>query len=386
MIRTIGLALAIFILFIFLIKIIIYFSGRRIRFLFYGTRISVKYNKCFKKVKFSARNPDKASATVNRIQNTNYQMLLNQLLELKQTLALNDWGYLLLLKIFAEKVVKKKKNNICFLVFHLLNKSGYKVILVNGRRRVYILIAVKETIYNEGFCDFDGIKYYNLKVIQTRKIPKKFYTIVDDNNCHKQFSLKMNRYPKLANNIFRRQINFKIDDKKYNLSASCNKNFIDLVRDYPNTEFSIYYNLPWSDYELLSQLKYIIQGKSSKDSVSMLLEVLFQAFDYKEDHKQFGKEKFFFPDEMIYYPYSDCEDRAVFFALLVNKLTGLDVVGIEYSGHMATGINFNHNIDGDYITHRGHKYFITDPTYINSRAGESMPNLFHETVTIHDFS
>ena len=64
------------------------------------------------------------------------------------------------------------------------------------------------------------------------------------------------------------------------------------------------------------------------------------AFDYKTDGDQFGYEKPFFVDELFYYPYSDCEDRAVLYSYLVRTLMGLDVVLLEYPNHMATAVLF----------------------------------------------
>lgn len=97
------------------------------------------------------------------------------------------------------------------------------------------------------------------------------------------------------------------------------------------------------------------------------------AFDYKTDGDQFGYEKPFFVDELFYYPYSDCEDRAVLYSYLVHTLMGLDVVLLEYPNHMATAVCFDENIDGDYITVSGKKYIICDPTYIGASIGLAMP-------------
>jgi len=81
-----------------------------------------------------------------------------------------------------------------------------------------------------------------------------------------------------------------------------------------------------------------------------LINFVQTAFDYKTDGDQFGYEKPFFVDELFYYPYSDCEDRAVLYSYLVRTLMGLDVVLLEYPNHMATAVCFDENIDGDYVT------------------------------------
>ena len=135
-------------------------------------------------------------------------------------------------------------------------------------------------------------------------------------------------------------------------------------------------------WELLSVRKYnrrcfhhcklTVQGKKQSEAANILINFVQTAFDYKTDGDQFGYEKPFFVDELFYYPYSDCEDRAVLYSYLVRTLMGLDVVLLEYPNHMATAVCFDENIDGDYITVSGKKYIICDPTYIGASIGLAM--------------
>jgi hypothetical protein len=98
-----------------------------------------------------------------------------------------------------------------------------------------------------------------------------------------------------------------------------------------------------------------------------------KSFAYKTDDDQFGHEKYMLADETVFYPYSDCEDRAFFFAYLVKKLVGLDVIGLDYPGHVATAVNFSIDLPGDSVIRNGKKYLVCDPTYINANLGMAMP-------------
>lgn len=124
---------------------------------------------------------------------------------------------------------------------------------------------------------------------------------------------------------------------------------------------------------VLPSLQAAVQGKKQSEAANILINFVQTAFDYKTDGDQFGYEKPFFVDELFYYPYSDCEDRAVLYSYLVRTLMGLDVVLLEYPNHMATAVCFDENIDGDYITVSGKKYIICDPTYIGASIGLAMP-------------
>jgi hypothetical protein len=120
--------------------------------------------------------------------------------------------------------------------------------------------------------------------------------------------------------------------------------------------------------------------------VNFLLRFVQTAFEYKTDEEQFGREKPFFPDETIYYPYSDCEDRAILFSYLVRSLLHLDVVGLYYPNHIATAVRFSKKNDGDAIEYQGKLLTICDPTYMNADIGMCMPqfkNVQPKVIAFH---
>ena len=106
------------------------------------------------------------------------------------------------------------------------------------------------------------------------------------------------------------------------------------------------------------------------------------AFEYQVDDEQFGYERPLFADETFYYPYSDCEDRSILFSILVRELLNLDVVLLNYPGHLATAVHFTDNIEGDYMTIDNKKYIVCDPTYIGATIGEAMPQYKNEKAKI----
>jgi hypothetical protein len=155
---------------------------------------------------------------------------------------------------------------------------------------------------------------------------------------------------------------------------------MDYYDRYPQTDLEIYFGAAVSETvnrSLLNALKPQIEGKTEVEAVDWLLRFIQESFVYKTDDEQFGREKFFFPDEPFYYDYCDCEDRSVLFAYLVQNLTGLDVVGLDYPGHVAAAVQFKDDLPGDYIVHGGNKYIICDPTFIGARVGMCMPQFIN---------
>ena len=154
------------------------------------------------------------------------------------------------------------------------------------------------------------------------------------------------------------------------------KALVDFYKNYPSCEYSVYAKAavnPEVANTLLSSLAPLVKGKSETEAANILINFVQTAFQYATDDEQFGYEKPFFVEELFYYPYSDCEDRAVLYSYLVKNLLGLDVVFLDYPNHIATAVRFNENVSGDYLMVGGQKYTVCDPTYIGATIGMTMP-------------
>ena len=147
----------------------------------------------------------------------------------------------------------------------------------------------------------------------------------------------------------------------------------------------MYANTPICDEvknELYPQLKKNIQGRSKLDAAERLLNFVQTAFTYEYDDKVWGGDRAFFAEETLYYPYCDCEDRSILFSHLVRDLLGLKVVLVYYPGHLATAVQFNEEVNGDYLVVNGRKYTICDPTYIGASIGRTMPQMDNSTAKV----
>ncbi|MGM9852418.1 MAG: hypothetical protein ACI30N_00400 [Muribaculaceae bacterium] len=81
------------------------------------------------------------------------------------------------------------------------------------------------------------------------------------------------------------------------------------------------------------------------------------------------------PEESLFYPYADCEDRSVLFSHLVRDLLGLDVALVYYPNHLATAVRFTDSVAGDAMQVGQSRFVVCDPTYIGAPVGMQMPNL-----------
>lgn len=134
---------------------------------------------------------------------------------------------------------------------------------------------------------------------------------------------------------------------------------------------------------LYPKLKELLKEKSEIEATNMLLNTLQTGLTYEYDDKVWGGDRAFFSEESLYYPYCDCEDRAILLTRLVRDVLGLNCLLVYYPGHLAAAIEYSDNsVKGDYITLDGRKYVIADPTYINAPIGCTMPGMDNATAKV----
>ena len=162
-----------------------------------------------------------------------------------------------------------------------------------------------------------------------------------------------------------------IADSAINIST----NMIELFRTYPQVDIAVYANARPSSvfcYSVEKVFRPYLHSLTTVEAVELLLAYVQYGFDYATDDEQFGFEKPFFCEENYYYPQNDCEDRSVLFSFLVRHLLHLDVVLIDYPGHIATAVHFPMEVKGEAVKYNGKRYVICDPTYIGAPIGLEM--------------
>ncbi|MEI6888396.1 MAG: hypothetical protein ACOYM0_04640 [Bacteroidales bacterium] len=307
----------------------------------------------------------------DRLNGTSWSSLLQQLSDAHTSMNLNDWGYLLLVKKTSE-AINPDINYSRLLSWFLLTKSGYRIRIAYTEKEIALMFPSSNTLFDTRFFVTDNVKFYapgfneNVVLTYAKDFP----------GATKVFDLNLYSPLNIGNTYNTKQFKFTFKDKEYNFGLSYNLNTINFFKDYPLCDLKVYFDgvvTPQAKESIYDALKPIIDKMTTPQAVDFLLYFVQNGFAYKGDQEQYGKEKFDFPEEDFYYPYTDCDDRAVLFSYLVKELLGLKVVGVVYPGHVATAINFPKDEPGDYIVYKGDKYVIADPTYINAPFGLTMP-------------
>ena len=301
------------------------------------------------------------------------------------TMGLNEWGYFCILRSLSESMFSDIDNCVLFNFYMLRNEGGFKVKIARGKdsNKLTLLAVIDNSkeVYSYSFFRFKetentSLKYYSIYGGGGSKESIYTYNNDEQNAGLKQIGLDFHNTLNMGQCDVKRELNIaKINDK---LELPYNSAHIAYLNDVPMTVFPIYFASPLSieaQRAFNEKLDAIKQEYTSVQFIDIILNFVQTAFDYKTDDQQFGYEKYFYPEEVIAYPYRDCEDRSALFAWLVTTYTDAKVIGLQYEGHLATAVCFGEdvNISGDMFSYAGKKYYVCDPTYINATIGMTMP-------------
>lgn len=184
--------------------------------------------------------------------------------------------------------------------------------------------------------------------------------------------------------VIRKPLNVKGDKHNYTLTqggitvkGTVNERLMKMVYKYPQMPVPCYAQSVLDNdtrREVEEQIKTQIGTQASLSSVNRLLHFVQSAFAYATDDEQFGFEKPYFFEELLYYPKCDCEDRSVFYATLLRRIMGVNNHLINFPGHECVSIALpGESISGSYYEQDGLQYYISDPTYIGANTGLCMP-------------
>ena len=345
---------------------------------FFNSNIPIENHNVFHDIKLSDTDEKSVAALWEKLASDNYSNLAYQIKNIARERNLNDYASYLLIVQTAQTMLPNQPNEQVVYTVFMLNQLGFKAKIAKCNTELLCLLAIKQMVYKRSYLSSGNDKYY-LFAAKPNEI-KDYTTIYTYNSLMKncENSINLNLYkPMIWDN----------EGKDVFIETECapngiivvkiNMKDIDFYNDYPHTEMQVYANAEMPDAlnkDLLGALgHYINSGVSELEAVNYLLDFIYSACEYKTDGEQFGYEKPMFCEETIYYPYSDCEDNSILFSYLVRKLLGLDVVLLDYPGHIATAVKFTEEVGGSYLQLEDGKYVVCDPTYFGASAGMSMP-------------
>jgi len=304
----------------------------------------------------------------------------------KQYLQLNDWAYASLVNELATGINKSQRNEVALLSWFLLVKSDYKARIAYNDTSIYLLVPSRHEMFEVSYFIFGGKRYYAIDFSGYKQELGQVFTYDGEYpQTTKDFDMQVTSVVASGDKVERRSLSFDFEGKRYNIKVTYDRGRVKFFSTYPQLNLNLYFAsgvYKATATPLQKQLAAYMQDMSEQQAVNFLLRFVQTSLQYETDEQQFGEENYLFPEETLFYPYSDCEDRAVLFAWLVRSLLNLDVIGLNYPGHVAAAVHFNEAVKGDNVDYQGKRYTITDPTYINANAGMTMPDLKQYKPTV----
>ena len=327
-----------------------------------------KSDKRMREIQVGDLTPENISKYWMDMSQTNYNHLLAQFTEVKDLLNANDWAYYQLVKNFTQALLPDRPNDQVMLQWVLMNRSRYKAKIGFDQNRAFLMLPSLFSIYDRPFVVFNQINYYvvegNSPEINTYNFDFPEADIVMDLRITRPFNTDSQRQTK--------QFSFAWDGKRHFVKLRYDQVMMDFYKTMPQCDIAVYLNSICSEITknaVKEQFDPLIKGKSEEEAAGMLLSFVQQAFEYKTDDEVFHHEQYFFADELLYYPYADCEDRSVMYTYLVKTLLKLDVLALGFPGHMATAVHFDPLPEGDFLSWQGKDYVVADPTFAGAPVG-----------------
>ena len=358
-------------------------------FAYYGTELRVNWGDA-SQFKLNGSDEKTFAAAYRELTGRKYNQLLSDCLGLREQYNLCDWAYYKMLERLAQAACGKGTNEAVFLQGVLFSQSGYQMrFAYDDSRQLHLLCRIKGMAYNYNYFLADGQLFF---ILDGSK-PQKLYICDAMFDKEQDMDLDDAKLPLLAKDMSDNRLVVS-NMIKMEAQTSVNKNIINFFNDYP-ISYSKEVVMKWYKYgnapmtqelkdKLYPQLEQKIKNAPKLMAANMLLNWVQFGFVYALDDKVWGYDRPFFAEETLYYPFADCEDRAILYSQLVRDLLDLDVILVYNAnpGHLYTGVCFNEEVPGDYIKVDGRKFTIADPTYYGANVGKTMSRMNNSSASV----
>ncbi len=347
----------------------------RLTFPFYGTQVVCPVPATYRSLRLRGISERSVSSFWSALSCRESDLMMLSLRGVERDLNLNDWAMFEFVSELSKRVFPEgSKNEMAVFTVFCMNELGLRCRIARADGGLIPIFAAEQQIYGRRYVIVDGVKYYIAATDSDIAALNTYQLEIPGASSDMDMSLTV--APSLGDGSFTAR-KFESEVLGKVLSISLDTALISFYADYPQLDINVYAGAePDSAFAeaMLKEIGPAISGKSGVESVNAILAFLQNDFRYRSDVRQFGKEKPFFCEENFYYPYNDCEDRAVLFSFLVRRLLGYDCLLLEYSDHVNCAVRTDEEAAGYYIRRGQDKYYVCDPACVGAKVGMSGRN------------
>lgn len=304
---------------------------------------------------------------INRLQNTDYNVVISQIQQIGQKYQFSDWLTYRLVSAYVKQAYASAsgvKREV--LTGFLMIQLGYNVQMAYDQRLVHLFVATNDQLYDTPTIQIKGQSYVNLTSIDMgRNFKGGVYLItLPLTNGRKLLYFSDLSYPEQFFQTKTIPLNFVYNNKQYSFTVDVNSGIRPIMNDSPLVdEFAYFEAVPSGAFSKSIQLELgpIIDEMEVKEALSFLAYFTRSLFEYQDDISLYGKSKPLVAEEVFLYKYSDCEDRSALYFYMVKELLGLPMIVVAFEDHISIAVNFDSPV-GVPIRYKGDDYYFCDPT------------------------
>jgi hypothetical protein len=303
-----------------------------------------------------------------------YREILQLLKQEQANKNLDDWSYYLYLQKIADLYLTQNNDREIWIWFYML-ESGYDIMLTyTGNGNLYHAYRFSEELYGSKYLEKKGNKKYYLPNYAKGAA---YYTYQGQHAIGEKVisaaNIGKNKGSEIRKN---RAFDFNVGGRNYSFTLQYSPDRVSLYNTLPQMKASFYFGNHageiWTKENKQTISSFLSAIPEPINKVRFLHAAIVQSIPYKTDEEQFGIEKWCLSEEVLFYPFADCEDRTFLLNRLIADFLGYRTIGLHFKGntaHIAMAVEIP-GIEGlqGYI-HGGRKYVYVDPTFIGADIG-----------------
>jgi len=300
---------------------------------------------------------------------------------------LDDWYFYQLVRKTAQMISPKAQHYARYTLYKwlLLRASGYDALVTLGNGKILLYVRSNENVYNipcrtEGGRRYVCLNYHDYGQIDFGR--EQFIAIAGKASPEspRLFSYTIRFAPDLGEQAYiDRDIQFEYFQRIYQFRVKLNPEVQNIFTNYPVVDYELQFNMPLSPktYEsLITSLRQHLKKKKLREGIEFLLHFTRYGFEFRPDQEVYGAEKRMSPEQTLLHQYSDCEDRAALFFLLVREIYKRPMLVLVYPDHVSVAVQLDKPY-GRTIEYQGERYTLCEPSpqAIDLAVGQGVPSL-----------
>ncbi len=339
---------------------------------FFSVELDLEYDQAMLKKNRYCTSQTCIEKFYTKLEETNYNLLLNKFLTYKDELKLNDWFFYNLVEKSVKEIYPKKNSIYRTLVtWFFMTKAGYDTRLYTAQNKYFFLfVRTNDEVYEMPFVKVDGDFFLDLTSIyysaKTKGLLLEMQKFQPGALNERMFSLKISSYPNIPPMTVEKEFRFVHMEKEIKLEIQIDTLSNQLLSNYPFVKTLNYIHMPFRETtkkSLIKALKPHLKGLELEDQMSLLVSFTRKAFEYQNDQINMLRDMPLTAEEALLATETDFEDRVSIMYQLLKEITDFNFVVIQYvyDDIVTIGVELP-EVYGKPFSYEGISYTICDPT------------------------